>query len=99
VIALVAVPLAIVRAERWIVVVIALAVIAVFMIADLLVAPNPSRIDVLREFPASLTLGETGDLRWLVQNRTGRSVRLGVADALWPSFQASAALLSIQDGR
>ena len=88
-IALGVVPLAIVRPERWIVVIVALVAFAVLMIADFFAAPKPSGIDVVREFPASLTLGETGDLRWLVQNRTGRSARLSVADALWPSFQAS----------
>ncbi len=88
-IALVVVPLAIVQPDRWLVMLVALLAIAVAMIVDFAAAPNPSGIDVVREFPSSLTLGETGDLRWLVQNRTGRSVRVSVADALWPSFQAS----------
>lgn len=88
-IASVIVPLAIVRPERWIVLVIAFVVLLVLMVVDFFAAPRPSGIDVIREFPASLTLGETGELRWLVQNRTGRSVTLGVADALWPSFQAT----------
>lgn len=88
-IALVIVPLAIVRPDRWLVLLIAFAAVLVAMISDFVIAPGPSGIDVVREFPASLTLGETGDLQWLVQNRTGRSVRLGVAEALWPSFQAT----------
>ncbi|MEP1126029.1 MAG: DUF58 domain-containing protein [Ilumatobacter sp.] len=88
-IGLVAVPLAVLRPDSWIVLVVALAAVVALMVVDFVVAPHPSGVDVAREFPASLTLGEQGDLRWLVQNRTGRSVRVGVADALWPSFQAS----------
>ncbi|MFK7916702.1 MAG: DUF58 domain-containing protein [Ilumatobacter sp.] len=83
------VPLAIVRPERWVVVGIALAAVLVLTIADFLAAPNPTGVEVTREFPASLTLGERGELRWLVKNRTGRPLRTSVADALWPSFQAS----------
>ncbi|MFK7919907.1 MAG: DUF58 domain-containing protein [Ilumatobacter sp.] len=86
---LMSVPLAVVRPERWVVVGIALLAVFVLLIADFAMAPNPSNVEVVREFPASLTLGERGDLRWLVKNRTGRSVRASVADALWPSFQAS----------
>lgn len=88
-IALVAVPFAIARPERWLVLLAVLAAVVVLMIVDFLAAPKPVGIDVIREFPASLTLGERGDLRWLVQNRTGQRVRVGVADALWPSLQAS----------
>lgn len=88
-IALGAIPLAIVRPDRWVVVPVALAGVLALMVADFVAAPSPSRVDVVREFPASVTLGETGQLRWLVQNRTGRAVRVAVADALWPSLQAS----------
>ena len=89
VIALVSVPLAIVRPDNWLIVPIALLAVAALMFVDFFAAPPPSGIDVVREFPASLTLGEAGELRWLVQNRTGRAVRLSVADAVWPSLQAS----------
>lgn len=88
-IALAAVPLAIARVDRWAVLLVVVAIVFAAMIADFVAAPSPSGIDVIREFPASLTLGERGELRWLVQNRTGRAVRLGVADMLWPSLQAS----------
>ncbi len=85
----VVVPLAIIRPTNWSVVPIALGAVLVVMVADFFVAPGPSDIDVIREFPASLTLGERGELRWLVQNRSGRSARVSVADALWPSLGAS----------
>jgi uncharacterized protein (DUF58 family) len=89
VIALVAIPLGISRAENWMIVPVALGAVLVLIIIDFFAAPSPRGIDVEREFPTSLALGERSDLRWLVKNRTGRTVRLTVADALWPSFDAS----------
>ncbi len=88
-IALVVVPLAIVRPTSWWILPIALAGVLVLMVFDFFAAPNPTGIDVEREFPPSLTLGEQGELRWLVKNRHSRDVRISVADALWPSLQAS----------
>lgn len=85
----ISVPFAVLRPDDWLIVPIALGAVLLLMIGDFFAAPSPSHIDVVREFPASLTLGERGELRWLVQNRTGRAVRVSVADALWPSLQAS----------
>ncbi len=85
----VAVPFAIIRPTNWWVVPVVLGAVLMVMVADFFAAPGPSDIDVIREFPASLTLGERGELRWLVQNRSGRSARVSVADALWPSLRAS----------
>ena len=89
VIVLVSVPFALLRPENWAIVPIALGAVLVLMIVDFFAAPRPSDLDVIREFPASLTLGERGEVSWLVQNRSGRAVRVSVADALWPSLQAS----------
>lgn len=88
-IALVGVPLAILRSENWWIVVIALGAVLVLAIADFVAAPKPDSIEVERELPATLALGERATLTWLVKNRSGRDVRLTVADALWPSFDAT----------
>ena len=85
----VSVPLAVLRPDDWLIVPIALGAVLLLMTGDFFAAPSPSGIEVVREFPASLTLGERGELRWLVQNRSGRAARVSVADALWPSLQAS----------
>ena len=84
-----AIPLAVIRPSNWWIVPILLGAVVLLVAADFVAAPRPSGIEVVREFPASLTLGERGELRWLVQNRSGRSARVSVADALWPSLQAS----------
>jgi uncharacterized protein (DUF58 family) len=88
-IVLLAIPLAIVRPQAWVIITIALAAMVVLVAADFFAATKPSLIDVEREFPATLTLGERGDLRWLVKNRSARTTRMTVADALWPSFEAT----------
>lgn len=88
-IVLLAVPLAIVRPDAWVMVGVGLAAVVVLMVADFLAATRPALIDVDREFPTTLALGERGELRWLVKNRSDRSTRMTVADALWPSFAAS----------
>jgi len=86
---LVVVPLAALRPDSWLWVIGGLVLVVVVMVADFFVAASPSAIDVERQFPSSLTLGETGELRWLVKNRSGRAVRCTVTDAMWPSLQAS----------
>lgn len=85
----ISIPLAVLRPDDWLIVPIALGAVLLLMVGDFFAAPSPSYIDVVREFPASLTLGERRELRWLVQNRSGRAVQVSVADALWPSLQAS----------
>ncbi|WP_040492439.1 DUF58 domain-containing protein [Ilumatobacter nonamiensis] len=89
VIVLPALAFAIIRPTDWWVVALVLGAIVLLAVGDFFAAPHPRGIEVVREFPASLTLGERGELGWLVQNRAGRAVRVSVADALWPSLQAS----------
>ncbi len=86
---LAAIPLAALRVTDWRVLLIVVAAVIVVLASDALAAPAPSQIDVVREFPASMTLGERGELRWRIENRTGRQARIAVADASWPSLQAS----------
>jgi uncharacterized protein (DUF58 family) len=88
-VALAAVPLAILRPDAWVAVAVALAVILVLVASDFFAATAPGLVDVEREFPATLALGERGDLAWLVKNRSARATRVTVADALWPSFDAT----------
>jgi uncharacterized protein (DUF58 family) len=57
-------------------------------VADALLAPHPSTIAIERELPAVLTIGQVGEIRWLVRNPLARALRVSVADALAPSLQA-----------
>ncbi|MFK8022824.1 MAG: DUF58 domain-containing protein, partial [Ilumatobacter sp.] len=75
--------------DRWWLLVSVIVVIAVLGAVDGLRAPSPMSIEVRREFPASLVLGESATLRWLVENPSDRAIRITVADALWPSLGAS----------
>lgn len=88
-VALAALPLAIGRLADWRFLLLTVAVVGVLLASDAVASPAPSGVVVHRRFPSSITLGERGELRWIVENHTGRTVRLTVADALWPSLGAS----------
>ncbi|BAN01548.1 DUF58 domain-containing protein [Ilumatobacter coccineus] len=89
VVLLVAVPLAVVRSDRWALVVVALALVAVAAMIDFFAALSPNEIEVEREFPSLLTVGEQARLAWIVKNRSERSTPVAVADAIWPSLAAT----------
>lgn len=63
-------------------------VLLVVVLVDAVLCVAPRRIDVSREVDDSITLGEEAVLTWQVANRAGRSARVTVTDALWPSLQA-----------
>ncbi len=63
-------------------------VLAVALVADAVGCVSPRRVDVHREVAESVTLGETVELAWVVDNRGTRRSRVTVTDALWPSLQA-----------
>lgn len=88
-VALSAIPLALLGVERWWALVAVLLVIVVVSTIDFFVAVHPGEIDVARTFPSSLTVGERGELTWTVRNRSDRSTAVTVADSIWPSFDAS----------
>jgi uncharacterized protein (DUF58 family) len=84
-----ALPLAILRADGWWLVGLFLAAIAALAIADLVATVSPADIEVEREFPATLTVGDVAKITWRVTNRSSRATAVTVADAMWPSFNAS----------
>jgi uncharacterized protein (DUF58 family) len=57
-------------------------------IADLILAPRPSRIEVERELPPMLTLDTTGTVTWTLANPTKRRRRVAISDELFPSLRA-----------
>lgn len=62
--------------------------LALIFVADAAACTAPHRIDVQREVVESVTLGDEVTLTWLVANRSRRTTKVAVADALWPSLQA-----------
>jgi uncharacterized protein (DUF58 family) len=74
-----------VEAPGGVLVVVGLVLVAV--VVDLLAAAAPARVDVGRELPDVLTLGQEGSVRWRVGNPTGRRLHLRLADELAPSLQ------------
>jgi len=69
-----------------------LVVFAALLVAagfDWAVAVTPDRIEVTRVLPASLTLGQHGQVAWEVANPSRRSLRVALADEFPPSLQAT----------
>ncbi|CAB4363409.1 unannotated protein [freshwater metagenome] len=58
------------------------------LLIDTLVCVAPRRIEVLRDVPQTVTMGEQVTLHWQVDNGSRRLARVTVTDALWPSLQA-----------
>jgi uncharacterized protein (DUF58 family) len=56
--------------------------------ADVILATDPSEVGIVRDAPATVTLGSAGaQVSWRVTNGSRRSVRVGLADELAPSLR------------
>lgn len=64
------------------------ALLGLLLVGDALACVSPRRIAVQREMPETITLGERGEVTWLVDNTARRAAKVTVTDALWPSLQA-----------
>jgi uncharacterized protein (DUF58 family) len=64
------------------------ALLVVFAV-DAVLCTSPQRIDVSRQHPEVITLGDAAPLTWAVDNHHRTAARVTVTDALWPSFAAS----------
>ena len=88
-VAAVAVPLAILRTSSWQLFGLALLGVVVLAAIDVALAPSPNLLEVRRDFPATLTVGEEAQLTWTVRNSSDRSISTTVGDTIWPSLQAT----------
>lgn len=66
-----------------------LPLVAVLVLVDAALAPAPWRIEVVRELPATVALGDQGRLTWTIRNPTRRPVTVAVADEFAPSLGAT----------
>lgn len=89
VVALAAIPVAVLQVESWVLVPIVIALVAILALGDAISAVKPNDVDVDREFPTSVTVGEDAQIAWTVRNHGPRAATITVADAIWPSFDAS----------
>lgn len=62
------------------------ALVVVLALGDLLATVAPGRIEVARELPAVVTLGQEAAVRWRLENPSGRAARVAFADELGPSL-------------
>ena len=89
VVALVAVPIALVQPSHWAPVAVGALVVGGLVVADFFAAVPPQSIEVVREFPLMIAVGDRAELTWVVANRSARTTQVTVADTLWPSFAAT----------
>ena len=56
--------------------------------ADVLLAPDPSDVGIVRDAPSTVTLGSAGaEVSWRITNPVGRVLHVAVADELAPSLR------------
>lgn len=58
-------------------------------VGDTVACASPSDIEVGREAPDAMRVGDQGEIAWVIENRSGRRASVVVTDALWPSLRAS----------
>ena len=88
-VALSAIPVMGLRPTSWLILAAVGVLIIVLAAVDAALAVRPRDIEVVREFSATLTVGEPGEIAWRVRSHATRSTSVTVADAIWPSLQAS----------
>jgi len=59
----------------------------VVVLADVVLATDPARLDLRRSLPPVLALRGEGELTWSVRNPTDRTLRVALADDLAPSLR------------
>ena len=72
--------------------------LVVLLVADALAGVTPAKINVTRQHPDSITLGETTTLTWVVENHARTAAKVTVTDALWPSLRATRRSVSVRLG-
>lgn len=63
-------------------------VLAIVFLLDAALATSPSSVDVTRQMPATMRVGDTAPMSWVVENRSARPVVVAMSDAIWPSLGA-----------
>jgi uncharacterized protein (DUF58 family) len=55
--------------------------LAVALVADLVLLPSPSTVHVLRKLPSHFSLRRSAELRYAIENRARRALRVGLVEA------------------
>jgi uncharacterized protein (DUF58 family) len=71
----------------WALLAVEVMLLALF-VTDAILCVSPTRIEIVREAPETVTMGEQAEITWVIANRSGRGARLTMSDALWPSLAA-----------
>jgi uncharacterized protein (DUF58 family) len=63
---------------------------AVLLVVDLVMAPRPGSVGVVRDLPRTISLGTSAPIEWTVSNPLRRPLVVALADELMPSLGATA---------
>jgi uncharacterized protein (DUF58 family) len=75
--------------RSWSAFVVVNAVVLGAVVVDVLRCVAPGTVEVTRQLPASIRVGDAAELAWVISNPGSRTVRAVVTDSLWPSLGAS----------
>ena len=75
--------------RNWVVLWLVEGVLVLIFAADALAGVSPARVKVFRDHPASVALGETATMTWVLENHSRTAAHVTVTDALWPSLRAT----------
>lgn len=79
----------------WALLALEVVLLTVFLV-DAILCVSPSRIDVVREAPEAVTMGEQSELVWVLSNHARRGATVTMSDALWPSLAAERRRVSLR---
>src|SRR5690606_27677032 len=82
----------------WAAFLVATAVLAAVIIADVLLCPSPARVSVRRSGDTSIRLGDSGQVAVLLINHNRRAIRATVRDAWTPSAGATGGIRDRKSG-
>lgn len=75
--------------RNWAVLAAVNALLVTLLIVDYLLCVSLRGVDIERELADTMSVGDSVPLVWSVENHHRRAIRITVADALWPSLQAT----------
>lgn len=98
VMALTAVGFLFVAGDNWTALWFVEGVLLLVFLGDAFAGVSPSRIQVGRDHPDTVRLGEIVTMTWVIENRSRAGARVTMTDALWPSLRANRRVVTVDIG-
>lgn len=72
------------------------ALLIALFVADVFLASNPASVELTREVPGIVALGSEATISWRIANRSGRRLKVSLADELAPSLHAARRRIAVE---